>query len=320
MRKKNVKLSDLDEKEICELYLKGDGIQKLVVNYNVNDSRIHYILKKFKIKKRKSKFSNKSSLLDKENMVALYKSGKTLEEVADLFLIWPNAVKSIIKNRGVILRKCEEYSITKIDADFFKIKSVELAYFYGFVLGDGTFRLFKKIPMLKIALHTKDEDTLYMFAKWMKMDDNKNFYIYKNKKCTEFHVRNNILNINKAYWGCVENKTYYPIIPNLKNKNLLRPFLIGLIDADGHISKNGNFQLVNNTVIINWFEDMLKFLGFKGNIIIKNYKGKVWSRLFINKKNDVKELCNLLRAAEFDFIFKRKWDNLIKSTQKSVGA
>ncbi len=321
MSSPQVKFTIEQEMKIISLYKDGYGSQTLGRQFGVSSSRILLILNKHNIKRNGNKFSNKSLNINKIKMVEMYNDGYTLSQIGQVFDIFPNAVKSILLNRGVVMRKAEDYSKIKFNTDFFKFKTNELAYFYGFVLGDGTYSSKSGVPKIKIGIHLNDVDSLKMMCDWFSFPKESIFY-YKNKKVVELIIRDSILGKNKKYWGVIENKTYNPIIPKLRNKSLLKYFLIGLIDADGHVSYKRNkhylMDLVGNKKIMDWVKDMLIYLGYKGAIRTLHTKGKVWSRIRVQRKQDLFDLAKVLGVENCDFLMKRKWSALIESIKNNT--
>lgn len=317
---KMVRFTLNQEQEIISLYNDGYGCVNLGKLFGVSSSRILLILNKYNIKRNGNKFSNISSNKDKEKMIQMYSEGMTLQEVGDKFGVYENTVKCIINNRGVKCRKTKDVLKIPINEDFFMIKSKELAYFYGFVLGDGTYTIHNKIPRIKIGVHIQDIFILETFSKWTNIDRS-HLYFYKHKKLVEFRIRDNILKKNRKYWGVIQNKTYNPIIPQIKDKELLKSFLIGLIDADGHITyeygKGGQFQLVGNKKIMKWFIKTIKNLGYCGAIKEYAKPDKIWSRVCISRKKDVVELAKILDAENCPFLFQRKWGNVIAAIKNT---
>jgi len=117
-------------------------------------------------------------------------------------------------------------------------------------------------------------------------------------------------------WGLVPNKTYVGTIPTITDRNIIIPFLLGLIDGDGHLSftpKRKQFGLVSNKNIIIWFEQTLKELGYDGSYQIIMPEDKCYGRFLINRKNDIIKLGNILQIKKYNFILERKWSDLKKS-------
>ena len=96
-------------------------------------------------------------------------------------------------------------------------------------------------------------------------------------------------------YGINNNKTYNPIDFNIfKNysKDLIISLLIGIIDGDGTIAKNGSktarvIHITSHPLWKSFYENLLRFIDFPINI--KEYKGclriSIYKKEFINKLN-----------------------------------
>ncbi len=313
MNKKIVRIAFLQEQEIVKLYTDGYGSYTIGKMFDVSCSRILYILHKYGISKNNNKYY--SSALNNEQietMISLYDNVINIRQLGNIFNIWPNAIKGLLQRRGIKIRQCSRPKIIFREA-FLNQIDIYTAYFYGFILGDGSFSESKKhkIPKLKIALSIKDRGILNMFCDWMDMPKS---HLIELKKVNQVQldISSNNIGINKNLWGLIRNKTYNPLIPELKDKVLLKYFLIGLIDADGHVvcskKKGYKIELVGNKKIMNWVEEMFRFIGFKG-FIKKDIKDDVvWSRLIVGRKKDVIELSKILDISNCNFLLKRKWE------------
>lgn len=256
---------------------------------------------------------NKISQKIANKAVEMYAKGLTLKQVSKKLKIGATTVKNYILLSGGSLRgKSECQNKVYFNKDFFNIQNEKLAYFWGFFLGDGSVSDNNGVNRIKIAVNKKDISILENFCQWL-MIDLSNIKTYKNY--SEFYLRDKLFNCQlMKKWGAVNNKTYNPILPTIKNKKILKNFLIGLIDADGHIlyggNKGGQFQLVGNKKIMKWFIESIQKLGYSGKIIHRCYKSKVWSRVCIYNKRDVISLAKILEVNKCDFLLHRKWINI----------
>jgi hypothetical protein len=265
----------------------------------------------------KSKFAKKTSEEDKIKIVEAYLSGLTLKEIGEQFSMDASNAGVILKNRKIKLRTTAEANTISFDHSFFADINKRTAYFFGFVLGDGSYCLKGKVPNnvpnISISVHQNDIAVLEMFCNWISMDSSHIFH-FKKSKMTRLNIRDNCVANNKEYWGVVERKTYTPIIPQINDNEILKYFLIGLLDADGSVEFGGKqgykISLVGNTQIIDWFIESITKLGYTGKISHYKYDGKVWSRVCICNKKDVLALASILGISECDFCLSRKWNNI----------
>jgi len=264
---------------------------------------------------------NKISQETANKAVEMYAQGLTLKQVSKELKIGATTVKNYILLSGASLRgKSECQNKVSFNKDFFNLQDEELAYFWGFFLGDGSVSDNNGVNRIKVAVNKKDISILENFCQWLTIDLS-NIKTYKNY--SEFYLRDKLFNYKlMKKWGAVSNKTYNPILPTIKNKLILKRFLIGLIDADGHVvygnNKGGQFQLVGNTKIMEWFIDSIKKLGYSGQIVHRTYTDKVWSRACIQNKKDLISFAKILQVDTCDFLLDRKWHNIKDFLQNEV--
>jgi hypothetical protein len=310
VRKKNIDLSNV-EKEITTLYENGETTTSLSKLYNVSDVRILYILRKYKIETRKNKIIDIST---KNEIARLYEDGYTSTKLMEIFDISNKSVFNILEEMCVASRGIAGFSRDfkkyKFNIDFFNKITPELAYFYGFCLGDGSISIINKNSFVRFNLHKKDRVILENFVKWMSapIDMIKEL---KNKNQVALRINHSIFKQDHSRWGLVPNKTYEPSIPII-DKEWLPYFIIGLIDADGHIKFNKKYviKLVGNKKIMKWFIESIRFLGFEGHFNYYDDYSDVWSIVDISRKKDVIALAKILDVVNCDFLLSRKWNDV----------
>jgi len=240
-----------------------------------------------------------------------------LKNIAKKYNICYGTLKKILKSKNISLEIREE------SANWFLTKpSSELLYFWGFILGDGCLT---KDNGLHISLDVKDKIILERFCDWLGYPKNRikeNLRIRKDrKKNKEITVtlclyNKNIIN-NATKYGIILNKTNFPILPNLSKEEII-PFLIGLIDADGHVKyqstrisgkrirKDNVISIVGNNLIMDWVISCFKILNFNSKIHCVHVRNS--KRISIFKKEDVIKLSKILNIKEnYKFALSRKW-------------
>jgi hypothetical protein len=163
--------------------------------------------------------------------------------------------------------------------NFFNIiDSEEKAYFLGFICADGSIN--NKKYKLSITLNTKDINILYKFKSFLNTTAPVSQRIYSDKRNgTIIHTTNiqiyskKIIN-DLSILGVNKNKSNQLRLPNI-NENLIKDFLRGLFDGDGHIS--GQCSLISTYECL---DDTIIFLK-KFNIEVNKY------REIINKEKNV---------------------------------
>jgi hypothetical protein len=185
------------------------------------------------------------------------------------------------------------------------------AYWWGFIMGDGCLH----DTCLSIQLSNIDKTHIEKIAKHLELKVkervvNSRIYVYIAIESKEFMLK------WKKLLELTGPKTYNP--PNVNiflSDQFFLPFLIGFIDADGHIRKtktNDNFWCeITIELHKNWFRILQEI----GNILNQKYNGN--SRIVLTKRgycrlhiqgNDIaKFLCK--NAKSLDYL-ERKWSKL----------
>jgi len=258
-----------------------------------------------------------------------YRSGMTCTEIAKEYSVSYGPILKILhaNNEPVSYRKSNKEPQNRFNHEFFFKKNEKLAYFMGFALADGCLKNNPKrySYLLKFSIAEKDMNILYMFCDWTGFDPNKitksNSKIRKsiNKTYICKPIYNLIYTEKKVFtqdfseWGLVPNKTYVGAVPTITDKNIVIPFLLGLIDGDGCLTftaKRKQFGLVSNKNIIIWCEQTLKKLGYNGTYQLIMPENKCYGRFLINRKDDIIKFGNILNIKNYPFIMERKWADL----------
>jgi hypothetical protein len=240
------------------------------------------------------------------------------EEIELLKIHWKSSTMEILLNTfpnrkyTSLMLKATELGIKseikrkrKGSLEFLNNINIQTAYWWGFIMADG--HLTKKGELI-IQLNKKDENHLNKLALLLNTKTNiikENFIILRIQDKNFGKKWLDIFNINTP-------KTYTP--PNLSlfyNKELLLPFLIGLIDGDGCIWKSKNWLNLRIELHSNWFSEL--------QIISNNLKEfydieckvkttkRGTSKIDINTKKDLKILKDYIKNVEF---MERKWSKL----------
>lgn len=243
-----------------------------------------------------------------------------VKDVAAKFQVNVKSVYKILSDNGIYRPKKYNTNIKyPFDHSFFlNEKDIKTAYFYGFVLGDGCLQQSEKLSsyMISIQLHKKDVNILKMFCDWTNKDQIAIRYTKNDGVVLRYQDKELFYNNDFSKWGIIPNKTYNPVIPSIDN-SVIKPFLLGLIDADGSVKfdkEDKYFQLAGNKTIITWFIRTIKKLGFKGKTSTRFYQNNnvKFGRVQIRNSDDVVSLGKILEIDKFDFILDRKWGNLKK--------
>ena len=153
--------------------------------------------------------------------------------------------------------------------NFFDAINPTVAYWAGFIIGDGSFQREGNNNTLSIGLNSKDFKHLELFKEEMGAS-HVNLSYYKNVCYLRFSHK--YLRDSLSKWGIIPNKTYdLREIPGLwSGPKIISHFIRGLWDADGSIivPRNngrvvgGNVSIVGSSWIINWLNIILISIGF----------------------------------------------------------
>ena len=199
---------------------------------------------------------------------------------------------------------------------FFTKESPELYYFWGFMLGDGCLQ--GRSRSLTIALDKSDICILEMFCQWLNISYS-NIHFYRNGQIVRLNIYSNYLKNDLSKFGIVPSKTKNPVIPSIPPQ-YLKPYILGLLDADGHIALNKPLKtgkkyfevsIVGNKTIVDWYYQCLHQFGYVGNSEIIDPPNKIWKRVKIRGKQDVMSLVKLFDIEMYyDLVLKRKWHDV----------
>jgi hypothetical protein len=183
---------------------------------------------------------------------------------------------------------------TKNENFFHNIDSEEKAYFLGFICADGSINNDRN--KLSITLNTKDIDILLKLKFLLKTTAPVTQRIYSDKRNGTIIYTTNIQIYSKKIvsdlnvFGVNENKSNQLRLPKI-NEILIRHFLRGLFDGDGHIGKQ--CSLISTCECL---DDIVYFLN-KFNINVNKYRETINEEKNIHKiyfSKDRIKLLNLL--------------------------
>jgi hypothetical protein len=260
-------------------------------------------------------FMNKTNLLmdNGELIIKLYESGKTIKSLGKDFQVSEAWMRKFLLSNNIKTRSRSEVKQRIFDTNFFFEETDELAYFMGFCLADGSISPVQSHrSTLEVCLHAQDISILNKFCDWTKYDK---LFISKrkNREINRLCFNHKIFKQDFSKWGLVNNKTYYPVIPNVKDE-FIKPFILGYIDGDGSIkiSRNSHFNIVGNKILIDWFCGKIHSLGFEHQFKFEDPSEKVWKRARLYQKQQIIDLSKILEIDKYrQLILPRKWSQFI---------
>ena len=211
------------------------------------------------------------------------------------------------------------YNNSENSLDRLLIEDNQSFYWLGFLIADGYF----SGHTFELGLAEKDKEHLEEFSKFISY--NKDIKYRKETKSyrLNFNNRHSIPKIMDKYNLC-EIKTYNPV--NFEyfdkyDKGLIKSLLIGIIDGDGYISKNGskNSFCINITAHKYWetfYEKIFEYIGIP--VKIKNFKSKEnIITISIRRKEFIDILLENIITNNI-YHLSRKWDKIIKNREDNL--
>lgn len=314
-----------DINEMIKLYNEGLGSYELSKKFNITPKKIRTMLKNAGIQLRCPGPVNtsKAKKLEKE-MAEMYASGISSEKIAEKFGLDGGTVRRAIKRQGVEIRPSTEnkriYELNDTWLD--KIDSENKAYFYGFMLTDGS--VDKDENSFKLSLNIKDEHILREFAMILYGFEKIDYKPYKVES-GETHMSANLRVYSIKFTkrlielGCGPAKTFITKYPEWMPEYLHRHFIRGLIDGDGCVylskdEKSARLLLTGTVQLLESVQEILKLniTGFKSSIKLETpERNNIIATLTISNLGVVKRTLDWLYK-DAVFYLKRKFNNYQK--------
>lgn len=184
-----------------------------------------------------------------EQIIALYKSGKSINNIAKkLQISWDTVKRTLVKKNIELIPSLNQYGKKQTFNNLFSaVDNYETAYWLGFLYADGSIRGGTRN---EICLELKEEDyeTIKQFHKFCNNNntirehiierDGKSFKSYVSS-FSDAQVKANLIKL-----GCVPKKSLILQCPTEEQvpKEFFNDFLRGYFDGDGY----GRFDLINH--------------------------------------------------------------------------
>jgi len=209
--------------------------------------------------------------LDIEEIKDLYTNkGKSIQKIADIL----KCNYGTIRNR-MILNNINIRSQTSINFNakhkYFDFLNEKSCYWAGFIAADGN--VYKNI--LSIQLKEDDKNHLKKFKNNL---DIKSKILFHNGTCS-IKIRSNLLiNSLNNNFSITPNKSLTLQPPDNMPKNMIRHYIRGYFDGDGHIGYN-NFRKVFVSELYSGSYDILKW-------ILDNIKNNFNTKATVRKRKN----------------------------------
>jgi len=233
-------------------------------------------------------------------IVSLYQDeGKSTKEIADQFDITSRGVRYILGKYDVKLRGRRRINGYKVDEDFFKRWSNEMAYVLGFIYTDGS------VNSNTLTISQNERYILERINEVMasncvisESDNGKNtlYTLY-------IHRKEIVEDLRKL--GVVEGKSRIMLFPEIPDEYLPH-FIRGVIDGDGWVQDRGYTMNVTNAskTFSHSLHDVFKRQGLNTRITQQENAYRVW----VSGKYDIIKLANWVYEECSDLYLRRKFD------------
>ncbi|MHA6261090.1 LAGLIDADG family homing endonuclease [Sporosarcina sp. CAU 1771] len=227
-------------------------------------------------------------------IIKMYKSGMPFKEMAPIVGISDRGIRDIMYKHGVPMNR-KQYSgqprKNKVNEDYFKIWSHEMAWVLGLFITDGH---------VNNKLHTiyfsqKDERILKLISKYMEAD-----YILaptgSTRNTPTLIINSKIIKSDLEKLGIGPNKSMTIKFPNVPDE-FLSSFVRGVIDGDGWVQKTGYVMNITTGSKIFATELLALFKSWELRSEITkttSQTGRTIYRTWVKGKNDLPKLAKII--------------------------
>lgn len=227
-------------------------------------------------------------------IIEMYLSGMSVKEIAEKVGITPGGVGYIRNKHGIKAIRAQSSGQPrkhKVNENFFKVWSHEMAWVLGLFVADGT--VHKATHTITFA--QKDERILKVIAKYMDAD-----YVLapsgKTKTTPSLLINSREIKKDLELMGITNNKSMslpFPPVPH----EFLPSFVRGVIDGDGNVDKQGYYVIVT-TGSCKFANGLLEvFKKWQLNTRIRSFESKQRTtiyRVVVSGKNELIKLADII--------------------------
>lgn len=248
------RIPDEIRQQVISLYEQGIKLNDIAIACSIHKDSVLKIARAADLTKRLN-----FKRVDKETselIIASYKSGVEVLQIAKDFDIDGSTVYNILKRSNIELRRGNKSANLRVFAKPANGYTEFQKYWAGFLLADGCICQPKQgNPMLILGLQDRDKDHVLKFAEFL----GATHAVRWNSRSTQW-----MIHVRGAYWiddlapfGITPQKTHTACIPQEFKRD--RHFWRGLIDGDGsvrwHKTQDGKFANVSITGTLSICED-----------------------------------------------------------------
>lgn len=239
-----------------------------------------------------------------EVIINMYKSEMSFKEMVSIIGLSDRAIRNVIYKHGITINR-EQYSgqprKNKVNEDFFKIWTQEMAWALGLFVTDG--HIHNKYH--SIYFSQKDERILHLIAEYMEAD-----YVLtafgKTKTTPTLIINSKEIKKDLELMGITAKKSLILPFPNVP-KEYLASFVRGVIDGDGWVGNEG-YQMNVTSGSVNFAYGLLEVFqswGLKSDITEYNkLNGRTIYRIWVRGKSGLQDLSQIIykKANSEDFL------------------
>lgn len=226
-----------------------------------------------------------------EMIIQMYNSGMPFKEMVLITGITDRAIRNVLYKRGVKITRTGAPRKHRVNEDFFKVWTNEMAWVLGLFITDGC--VSKNLQ--SITFSQKNEEIIRLIANYMKAD-----YvlapIYKTRSTPTLIINSKEIKSDLKKLGITSNKSLTVPFPNIPSA-FLPSFIAGIIEGDGWVQKKG--YVMNITTGSSKFAKGLLtvFQSWKLRSEITTEMTKVGNpvyRVWVKGKNELPKLANII--------------------------
>lgn len=239
-KKERIKYKD----DILKLKTDGLNLSKIAEVLNINRLDVKIVLQENNVYEPRKKFNSRNEHLQKLAIEMYTKNNMSLREIEEKLDFPRQEVSKLLKKNNLELKTAglynRKYSLNELS---FSNYTPESAYWAGFIAGDGCVYSHglggdnKENNYLNVSLAIIDEEHLMSFKKFLNY--NGVLYYRKDGKAVGVTVnsKNIVKDLNDKY-NITNNKTDIYVPPENIPSDLVKYFILGLIDSDGCITSH----------------------------------------------------------------------------------
>ena len=197
----------------------------------------------------------------KSQIIPLYNKGMSCSQVAKELKMSAWSVTDCLTKNGISIRKQIEYSLN--EKYFDDINTQEKAYFFGLLYADGcnTYDPKNSTYRIHINLRESDKEILEQLRVAIKLERPLRMLKKHSEKWSnqyDLRINNKYLSSKLNELGMVKGKTLTKQFPCCLEDNLIRHFIRGYFDGNGHLQNASKVGIYSTSMFINKLAEILK--------------------------------------------------------------